>query len=132
MPRRDHSCVLINKGKYMLIYGGRNDRAYVPNNSVIMPQMALDDLILFDFAKTEWVGVLQMGYRPEGRWGSSLAYHEVTDQIFIFGGGKEKGSCGCDTYCCELNSIKVSQMHSEYQDGLSTLRKYSKKPPVKL
>jgi hypothetical protein len=43
--------------------------------------MALDDMILFDFAIKEWVAVLQMGFRPEERWGSALAYNDTTEQL---------------------------------------------------
>jgi hypothetical protein len=83
--------------------------------------MALDDMILFDFAIKEWVAVLQMGFRPEERWGSALAYNDTTEQLYIFGGGQEKGTCGTTTWCCELNSIKVKEMISEYNHGIHEL-----------
>ena len=37
MPRRDHNCVLITKGKYMLIYGGKNGKAFTPNSDALLP-----------------------------------------------------------------------------------------------
>jgi hypothetical protein len=49
--------------------------------------MALDDIMLFDFAKSEWVAVLQMGIQPEGRWSCALSYNEEKQRLFVFGGG---------------------------------------------
>jgi hypothetical protein len=46
---------------------------------VLLPQIALDDLMLYDFASQTWTGVLQMGPKPEGRWNASIAYAEDTE-----------------------------------------------------
>ena len=55
MPRCDHSAQLISKNRYMLIYGGRNEQAYGNGNN--QPAVSLDDIMLFDFDKSEWTGV---------------------------------------------------------------------------
>ncbi len=69
----------------MLIYGGKNDQAFdiCPSNKDIndplRPQIALDDIMLFELATFTWIGVCQTGVRPEGRWNTAMTYVEESE-----------------------------------------------------
>ena len=73
----------------------------------------LDDIMLFDLKERVWTAVSQRGWRPEARWSSAIAYHEQTQQLFIFGGTGHYGSCRNDVYCCELNPNRASYKSTE-------------------
>jgi hypothetical protein len=72
-PRRDHSCILIERGRKMLVYGGRNDQG-----GHLSPELVvLGDMLLLDLASFEWSAISQQGFMPSPRWGAALAYSEV-------------------------------------------------------
>ena len=68
-PRFSHSACMIS-GRYLVIYGGRNDKMF---NSV--GNVALNDLHLLDLKALQWVTVAlycQDGAIPLSRWGHRI------------------------------------------------------------
>jgi len=52
IPRRGHSAILINQGKYLVIFGGKNDNSAELDSKKSFT--ALNDLMLFDIEKKLW------------------------------------------------------------------------------
>jgi hypothetical protein len=115
----------------MLIYGGRNDHYYnrqpTQMKKSLKPQMALDDIMLFDIENTTWIAVCQMGYRPEGRWSAAVSYEESTQQLFIFGGCGQTGTVQGTVYYCELNQKEVDRVKSKYRQTVDDVIKVTMK-----
>ena len=134
VPRRDHQALLISKNKYLLIYGGKNDSAFSYKLSDVglekavdssrlkkyvyneITNASLDDIMLYSLEERVWTAVSQRGWRPEARWSSAIAYHEQAQQLFIFGGTGQNGSCRNDVYCCELNPNRTGYRSTELQN----------------
>jgi hypothetical protein len=51
IPRREHSATLMKGGKYLVIYGGKNDNSADLDSKLFT---ALDDLMLYDFETKMW------------------------------------------------------------------------------
>ena len=58
VPRRDHTALLINKNRFMLLYGGKNDNAFSQNIEQKKDALIyLNDILLFDFELKLWTAV---------------------------------------------------------------------------
>lgn len=68
-----------NIGKYLCIFGGKNDSIFAQTKNT-----ALNDLHLFDISTKQWITVAMYGYLPMSRWGHCSTVYK--HQIVIFGG----------------------------------------------
>lgn len=71
IPRRDHTATLLQNKKYFLVFGGKNDGDRTAER--LNQPVALDDLMIFDIEKRNWMCIVTYGFSPSPRWGAALA-----------------------------------------------------------
>jgi len=94
-PRFGHSACMLG-GRYLAIFGGRNDRLFSQVGNV-----ALNDMHLLDLRALHWVtlALFCQDSVPVSRWGHRLVAREngcgagAGDALFLFGG------CNLKSYC---------------------------------
>jgi len=72
-------------GKYLAIFGGRNDQIYP-----IIKNVALNDLHLYDLTKKQWTQVALYGDLACSRWGQSMA--TINNKKILLLGGMDLSS----------------------------------------
>lgn len=102
--RSKHSCSFIKNNNFLIVYGGEsNDTISCKSNE---GYKALNDIILFDINKKLWSTIVQYGFKPSGRWNTSLCVDDISERVYIFGGANhEEGFCSNALYILDLNSL---------------------------
>lgn len=94
-PRHSHSACL--SGKFLFIFGGRNDSRA---GSCEVPGIAL-----LNIESQRWDKVEVTGKLPSARWGASMA--AVGSKVVIFGGLRIAKYCGSKVYVLEIETGAV-------------------------
>ena len=103
------SCVF---GKYLVVFGGRNDQLY----SKSMQNVALNDLHLLDFHTDTWATVAIFGESiPCSRWGVNLV--SSNNKVLLLGGMNLNQFCSNAVFELSFDSNKVSEYLKEKMDS---------------
>ena len=65
-PRTGHNAEFIDE-RYMAVFGGRNFKYFLENNTI-----GMEDFHILDLETTTWCGVAMYGEVPPPRWGSAM------------------------------------------------------------
>jgi hypothetical protein len=118
-------------GKYLAIFGGRNDKMFH-----VVGNVALNDLHLFDLQALQWVTVAlycQDGAMPLSRWGHSMVTADYSSglgsgsSMMLFGGVNLKSFCeGSALFEFSLDEKQIAQNFEDTTKAIKTIVSKSK------